>query len=98
VAIYWQDLYLVRNRIVHAAYEPHGGDADKAEVAYKGLRDFLRDRLHARYKTYPRTFLVRLGSEQIRQLGWMTKWMEQFLTEIQTEPGEYYWPRDKAGR
>ncbi len=98
ISQYWNDLYLVRNKIIHAAYEPHGGDAEKAEGAYQGLRDFLHDRLHANYKTFPRTFFVRLGTEGIQKLGWMTKWMEQFMADVATEPGEYFWPRDKAGR
>jgi hypothetical protein len=98
VGVYWNDLYLLRNRVVHSAYEPHGGDAESAELAYQGLKNFLHERLHANYKKYPRTFLVRLGNKQIEEKGWMTQWMRGFIKRVESEPPQYYWPLDKAGR
>ena len=47
---YWAQLYKLRNRIVHAGYQPHDGDAEQAERAYLDLDDFLDQRLRAKAK------------------------------------------------
>ncbi|MBV8990951.1 MAG: sel1 repeat family protein [Solirubrobacterales bacterium] len=58
---YWVDLYKLRNRIVHGGYQPHDGDAEKAERAYFNLERFIDERLRAKGKQYPATLSARRG-------------------------------------
>lgn len=76
---YWKDLYLVRNSVIHAGMRAHPGNAEAAQLAYRGLRDYLEQRLWIRHKTYPRTVYARLGKEQLETKGWMTNWMKGFI-------------------
>lgn len=61
VGCYYVDLYTLRNRIVHGGYQPHDGDAEKAERAYVGLERFVDERLRAKAKQYPATLSAKLG-------------------------------------
>ena len=54
VGRYWSGLYLIRNRIIHGGYLPHDGDAEQAEHTFADFDSFLRDRLRANAKKYPR--------------------------------------------
>ncbi len=62
VGCYWHSLYLLRNRVIHAGYLPHGGDAEQAERAFVRFDRFLNDRLQATKKKYPGALRARLGS------------------------------------
>lgn len=61
VGRYWRDLYKLRNRIAHDGYQPHDGDAEKAENAYAALEGFVDERLRAKGKRYPATLSAKLG-------------------------------------
>lgn len=61
VGRYWGDLYKLRNRIVHGGYQPHDGDAERAERAYINLERFVDDRLRAKKMQYPSTLSAKLG-------------------------------------
>ncbi|MGA8744852.1 MAG: hypothetical protein WB507_03195 [Solirubrobacterales bacterium] len=95
---YWHKLYLVRNRIVHAGLEPHGGHAQDAEAGYRALRDHLEDRLRANQTRYPRTVLARLGPDGFADGGRVSRRMRKTLASIKAEVGPWYWPYDQAGR
>lgn len=98
VGIYWANLYLRRNRILHAGYYPHDGDAEEAEKAFLVIDRFLEERLREKQKVFPRTLLAKVGREELRQRGWLSPWMAHFIEEVDAEPGEFYLPRDIAGR
>jgi hypothetical protein len=53
VGRYWHELYLLRNRIIHAGYLPHDGDAEQAEQAFNALDGFLNDRLQTKTSDFP---------------------------------------------
>jgi Tfp pilus assembly protein PilF len=61
VGRYWGDLYKLRNRIVHGGYQPHDGDAEKAERAYINLERFVDERLRTKKTQYPATLSAKLG-------------------------------------
>lgn len=95
---YWEDLYLVRNRIVHGGFDPHGGHAQDAEKGYRALRDHLESRLVAKMTDYPRTACARFGREGLSARGLMTKRMSRLIEGFEHEAGPWYWPWDVAGR
>ncbi len=64
VGRYWTDLYSLRNRIVHGGYQPHDGDAEKAELAFLDLDEFIDQRLQARAKKYPNVLEAKRAIEQ----------------------------------
>lgn len=98
VAQYWEKVYLVRNAIVHAGFQPHLGQAEDAEAAYRGLREHLESRLWAKHRAYPRTVLMRLGAKGLQKNGWLTAWMVSFMKKVEAETRPYYLPFDTAGR
>jgi len=98
VGDYWEKLYLVRNSIVHAGLEPHGGHAEEAQEGYRRLRDHVEERLLAKSTLYPRSALVRFGKERLEARGFLTRRMRRLMNAIAGEPGPWYWPFDTAGR
>jgi hypothetical protein len=60
VGRYWADLYKLRNRIVHGGYQPHDGDAEQAERAYRDLDGFIDERLKTKPKRYPQTLKAKM--------------------------------------
>jgi hypothetical protein len=60
VGRYWTRLYLLRNRIVHAGYLPHDGDAEEAEAAFVEFDRFLNNQLKSRAKQFPRAARAKL--------------------------------------
>jgi len=95
---YWQSVYLLRNRIVHAAYEPSSTEADKARSSYDGLRHFIRERLWARRREYPRSVVAVIGTDGMRARNWNDPSFEKRLRQLAAEPTPYFWPWDAAGR
>jgi hypothetical protein len=61
VGRYWSRLYRLRNRIVHAGYLPHDGDAEQAEEAFIGFDDFLNSRLRTKAANFPNAARAKLG-------------------------------------
>jgi hypothetical protein len=98
VGEYWLLLYRIRNAIVHTGYEPHGGEAEAAQEAYRGLYRHLEDRLRANPTKYPRTVYARLGEDGLRRRGVLSRRLKKFLTEVEAEADPWYWPHDLAGR
>jgi len=95
---YWQSLYLLRNRVVHAAYEPNVTEAEEASDAYLKLREFVNVRLWQKHRKYPRTLLVKVGVNGLERRGWLTKRMSKLCEEYFAEPLPFYWPKDSAHR
>jgi hypothetical protein len=98
VGDYWTNLYLVRNSIIHTGMQAHEGHAEQAQKAYWGLRDYLESRLWAKRRVYPRTLLVRLGTNQLKEKGWLTAELSMLSQEFDKEPYPFYWPYDQAQR
>jgi hypothetical protein len=98
VGRYWRDLYGLRNRIIHAAYLPHDGDAGLAEVAFADFDKFIDDRLRATRNKYPRSFLAKVGQKALEDRGWANKAVRAFIAQAGAEPLPFYLPRDIAGR
>jgi Apea-like HEPN len=98
VGDYWEKLYLVRNSVVHAGHEPHGGEAEEAQQGYRRLRDHVEERLLANSTVYPRSVLVRFGREGLETRGFLTRRMRRLMDAFAGEPGPWYWPFDAAGR
>jgi hypothetical protein len=98
VGRYWNDLYGLRNRIIHAGYLPHDGDAELAEAAFVDFDQFLDERLKAKGKKYPRSFLAKVGRQELEGRGWATKATKAFIAQAEAEPLPFYLPRDIAGR
>lgn len=66
----WQtDIANVRHRVVHAGYEPDTGQAYAARDALQALERFIGDRLAVKWKTYPRTAWLFLGTTGFREHG-----------------------------
>ena len=61
VGRYWHDLYKLRNRVVHAGYLPHDGDAEQAELAFSDFDSFVEQRLTAKAKKYPVALRAKTG-------------------------------------
>lgn len=60
VGRYWARVYLLRNRIVHAGYLPHDGDADEAQAAFADFDRFVDDRLKSRATRFPQAARAKL--------------------------------------
>jgi hypothetical protein len=50
---YWAGLYSLRNRVVHAGYLPHDGDAEQARSAFEDFRHFTTARIQMKRAVYP---------------------------------------------
>jgi hypothetical protein len=98
VGEYWRLLYRVRNAVIHTGYEPHGGEAEAAQEAYRGLYRHLEDRLRANRTTFPRTVYARLGEDGLRRGGVLSRRMKKFIAETEKEDQPWYWPPDLARR
>jgi hypothetical protein len=95
---YWEKLYRVRNSVVHAGLDPHGGHAQAAQQGYRQLRDHVEERLLSKSTNYPRTVLARFGIDGLEKRGQLTRRTRRFLEMVEGEPGPWYWPYDVAGR
>lgn len=59
----------LRNRVVHAGFEPEKHEAYAAMDALMALERFIGDRLAVRWKTYPRTAWLFLGHQGFHKRG-----------------------------
>lgn len=98
VGRYWATLYQVRNDIVHRGFEANMGHANEAKIAYAELVEFLADRLRSRCRTYPRSLLALLGEDELRNRGWLSAWLRDFVAATRAESGYFFQPWDEAGR
>lgn len=77
----------LRHMAVHYGYLPEEKEAQEALVALDTLEPFVKARLGAKRKRYPRTALFVLGMPGLRRLGLWDNWMEHFLdTHSEQEP------------
>ncbi len=66
----WQtDVASVRNRVVHAGFEPEKHQAYAAAQALLALEKYIGDRLAVKWKTYPRTAWLFLGTSGFKTRG-----------------------------
>jgi hypothetical protein len=61
------------------------------------LVEFLAERVRHKCRTYPRTLLALLGEEDLRDRGWLSTWMQNFVLDAKAESGSYFQPWDQAG-
>jgi hypothetical protein len=92
VGDYWTHLYLVRNRIVHTGYVPTFADTERAFQAQQVLNDFIVNRIHARWRRYPRTLLALLGEPGLARRGWLSAGMRDFIRQAMSEQKPFWWP------
>lgn len=95
---YWRDLYLLRNRLVHAGDPVTYYEVEAAFSAYKGLMDYVESRLLSRPRRFPRTILALLGQPGLEKRGHWSRFLREFAERASEEPSPFYWPADKAGR
>jgi hypothetical protein len=98
VGDYWQRLYMLRNRVVHAGYEPPTPEAEAARSAYDQLRYFIRERAWERRHDYPRTAVVVIGRDGMSDRGWSDPSFDQEIAAMLKEPTPFFLPWDIAGR
>lgn len=98
VGRYWRAVYLVRNRIVHAGYQPNNREAIEALEIYLQFREYISKLLWQKNARYPRTLVCKVGENGLVRRGWMTGRMKAQLELFRSEPGKFYWPRDISGR
>ncbi len=98
VGTYWRALYLVRNRVVHAGYEPTLGEAEEAREAYKRMRRFGRDRVWERRRRFPRTALALIGYDEMVARPNRDRAFEAQAEDLMAESQPYFLPWDVAGR
>lgn len=92
------DVAQVRGRVLHRGYRPSAAEAACAlEVAAK-VEDFIKERLAARVKTYPRTALLVLGEPGLRRLGAWDKVRKFARDEGAGEPSWVHGYRDWRAR
>jgi hypothetical protein len=59
----------VRNRVVHAGYRPAQSESSSAMTALANLERFMGDRLSDRWRSYPKTAWLFLGSSGFERRG-----------------------------
>jgi hypothetical protein len=75
------DLIRVRNRVVHADYMPTRDEAWQAIRAATGMDRVVRDRLADRRDRYPKTTILFLGDEGLRNRGLWSGRIERFAED-----------------
>ena len=98
VGEYWEKLYLVRNRIVHGAYEPDLREAEIAGRVYDDLLRFVREHIWEKRLTYPRTALATLVTDAVSNRVWSAPDFDEVAAAVKAESRPYYLPWDVAGR
>jgi hypothetical protein len=98
VAKYWQSVYLVRNRIIHAGYSPGNRETEEAKDAFLDVREFISSLLWRNNARFPRTLVAKVGVNGLGRRGWMSERMRQQCEAFQNETYPFYWPKDIAGR
>lgn len=75
------DLVRVRGRVVHADYMPTRDEAWQAIQAATRMDNFIRDRLADRRNRYPKTTILFLGDEGLRNRGLWGGRIERFADD-----------------
>jgi hypothetical protein len=75
----------IRNRVVHAGYEPTLSEAAGAIEATLQLQETLIQRLLARPSKYPRTLLLLAGKPSLEDRGVLSNRLKDFLKQADEE-------------
>lgn len=98
LARYWHSLYLLRNRVVHAGYEPTNPESEEALGSFFEIREHVSRLLWKRYPRYPRTLVAKVGVNGLVRRGWMTPRVRADCERFKAEVFPFYLAKDKAGR
>jgi hypothetical protein len=98
VGDYWSDLYLLRNRIVHAGYFPTPGESERAREVHDALRDFVRECLWASRQKFPRATAFYIPPDVMEKKGWTSAQSSVLRATFEAEPAPYFLPWDLVGR
>jgi hypothetical protein len=83
----------LRNRVVHAAYQPSDAEVAEAFAAAARLAGHIADRLHYRFRTFPATAWVFLGAPGFESRGGITKsaqkWLDSQAGEVKSHIKAY---------
>lgn len=69
----------LRNRIVHAGIPPSESEAKKASEFGGDFEHFVKSRLAAKMKSFPRTTLLLLGEPGLKKRGYWTRWIQTWI-------------------
>lgn len=87
IARWFNDVYRLRHRIVHAGENPSNDDVQSALSTTFELNEFLADRLSNKVNLYPRSTMFFLGVPGLeRRRLWTNR-----LQELSLEPNEPHW-------
>ena len=87
---YWRDLYLLRNRVVHASYRPTVDEVGAAFAAHDALRAWIAELLLAQPRRFPRTIRGFPGPAWLEERGRMTNYLRSAFASYDA-PGRRYW-------
>lgn len=90
---YWTDLYLLRNRVIHASHRPSDAETEAAFRAHDAMRDWLRDILLQHPRKFPRTLMAFPGANWILNNGRVTNFLRTQI-DFYNEPDHHYWTDD----
>lgn len=79
----------MRNEIVHSGKTPSEFDAKRAIEAMGEIEMFMKHRLAAKKRVYPRTTLMVLGEPGLRRLGSWDKWIEKGIEDHAAQESDW---------
>jgi hypothetical protein len=91
VAEWFHKCYRLRHKVVHGGYAPSRLEAQVALDAVISLSMYCWDRLAENRKKYPRTAIMMLAEDGLRQRGKWCSFMQKFYSEV--APHEASWMR-----
>lgn len=68
------DIVLLRNQTAHNGHEPTAEEIDRAQTAFYGLLDFIRERLLEQMHRYPYVANYYIGQSTLQELGLLERW------------------------
>jgi len=95
-ARYWQDLYLLRNGVIHAGLRPTEAQAAAAFDAHRAMMIWLRDLLLKRPRRFTRTLLAYPGMAALMASGLDTQYLRDQYNYWQ-QPERRYWTDEPDG-
>jgi hypothetical protein len=97
VAVYWRDLYLARNRVVHAGMPADRDTVADAFLAYEALWGHCLDRCTAVRAGFPRTALAVLGGIGLVERDALDNRMRTLIAQIEAagEAARFWLPADE---
>lgn len=86
VASWFASVAGLRNRVVHAGYEPSFSECDAARASLSDLQDFIADRVCDHLATYPRTAMALVGRRGLEDRGLWTRSVEALVSSTDEVP------------